>query len=136
MRRRQKKYCSNGPDAKLHSILHCLSRWGKYTLSVQRIGLVGITNPLIAVSTLVLLPILTKTQSIADYVSCRQQIYLERSVRVSILSKCSYYSGIPLGSQTYSILIALAASIYLGISFLLRGFTVQEMFFWNIFKEQ
>lgn len=39
----------------------------EYKLFVQRIGLVGITNILVALSSLILLPILTKSFSIADY---------------------------------------------------------------------
>ena len=39
----------------------------EYKLFVQRIGLVGITNILIALSSLILLPIMTKSFSIGDY---------------------------------------------------------------------
>jgi O-antigen/teichoic acid export membrane protein len=39
----------------------------EYKLFVQRIGLVGITNILIALSSLILLPIMTKSFSISDY---------------------------------------------------------------------
>jgi O-antigen/teichoic acid export membrane protein len=39
----------------------------EYKLFVQRIGLVGITNVLIAISSLILLPIVTKSFSINDY---------------------------------------------------------------------
>jgi O-antigen/teichoic acid export membrane protein len=39
----------------------------KYALTVQRIGVVGVSNLLIALSGLLLLPILTKTLSITDY---------------------------------------------------------------------
>ena len=41
--------------------------WIEYKLFVQRIGLVGITNILIALSSLILLPILTKGLSITEY---------------------------------------------------------------------
>ncbi len=39
----------------------------EYKLFVQRIGLVGITNVLVTISTLILLPVLTKNLTIQDY---------------------------------------------------------------------
>ncbi|MGB7902600.1 MAG: oligosaccharide flippase family protein [Halobacteriota archaeon] len=40
---------------------------GKYTLTVRRLGLTAVTTPLISLSNLILLPILTKNLAIADY---------------------------------------------------------------------
>ena len=39
----------------------------EYKLFVQRIGLIGITNILVALSSLILLPIMTKSFSISNY---------------------------------------------------------------------
>ncbi len=44
-----------------------MKQLNEYKLFVQRIGLVGITNILIALSSLILLPIMTKSFSIEDY---------------------------------------------------------------------
>lgn len=40
---------------------------GKYTLTVRRLGLTAVITPLISLSNLILLPILTKSLAIADY---------------------------------------------------------------------
>ena len=40
---------------------------GKYTLTARRLGLTAIVNPLVTLSNIILLPILTKKLPIADY---------------------------------------------------------------------
>ncbi|NPV51595.1 MAG: oligosaccharide flippase family protein [Candidatus Methanofastidiosum sp.] len=52
-----------------------------YKVFVQRIGLIGITNILIAISSIIILPILTKNLSIDDY-----GIYIQLSVTIFLIS--------------------------------------------------
>ncbi len=103
----------------------------EYKLFVQRIGLVGIANLLVALSSLILLPILTKNLSIVDY-----GIWVQITTTISLLPNLTTL-GLPytmvrfLSSETnkhriqegfYSILFMVVLSTFI-VSLLLLIFS-------------
>jgi len=67
----------------------------EYKLFMQRIGLIGITNILIAISSLILVPILTKNISIDDY-----GIYIQLNVTILLVSNLVTL-GLPYAMQRF-----------------------------------